>query len=315
MARMAEALQKTLNSLRALAGDHRSGAAEIADRAAALLAEFCRREGTGDPRLPYALSELADATLAVQPSMAPLLNLANRLQLAAEENGASLGRLRVGLEKFRRQRQQAVARIAREFAAHLPRRRDHRLTVLTYSYSSTVLAALAYARRRLKRVILSEGRPIYEGRLMAERLAGQGIAVTLFLDAALPAQVKSADAVVVGADAVLQSRYVSKVGTGLFQEEARRARKPFFVLADTSKFLPPALEALHRIEDRPSNEVWRGAPAGVTLVNWNFEFIPLERHVTLLSERGVLPPARGRAWAERLPVARRWREVGQAGKP
>lgn len=315
MAAMADVLRKTLNGLRALADDHRSGAAEIADRALFLLEEYCRQKGAGDPRLPYALSELAEAMLAVQPSMAPLLNLANWLQLAAEQGGASFGRLHAALEKFRRQRQQARARIARQLAAGLPRRRDPRTVVLTYSYSSTVLAALSAARARLARVILSEGRPLYEGRLMAERLAAQGIAVTLFLDAALPAQVRSADAVVVGADAVLHNRYATKVGTGLFQEEARRARKPFFVLADTSKFLPPALEVFHRVEERPGREVWRDNAAGVTVVNRNFELIPLAGHVRLLTERGGFSATKLRARLERQPVARRWREAGRAEKP
>lgn len=147
---------------------------------------------------------------------------------------------------------------------------------------------------------------MYEGRLMAERLAAQGIPVTLFLDAALPAQVESADAVVVGADAVLRNRYATKVGTRLFQEQARRTRKPFFVLANTSKFLPPMLEPFHRIEDRPGQEVWREPPPGVTVANRNFEFLPLERHVTLLSEQREFTTAKLCAWLDRQRVAKRW---------
>lgn len=301
---MAEALQKTLTGLRALGDDHRSGAAELADRAARWLEEFCRRQRAGDPRLPYALSALAEATLAAQPAMAPLVNLANRVQRAAEGNGGGLAGLRRTLAGFRRQQRRAAARIARQLSARLPRG----ATVLTYSYSSTVLEALLAARRRLRRVIVSEGRPLFEGRTLAERLAAQGVAVTLTIDAALADQVGVADAVAVGADAVLAAAYVNKVGTRQLQERARRERKPFFVLADTTKFLPPALLLFHRIEERPRRELWREAPAGVTVVNRNFEVIPFESHVALLSERGPLTLARHRAWLRRQPVARRWRE-------
>lgn len=302
---MAETLRKTLAELRALAADHRSGAAEIAERAAALLEEFFAQQRRSDPRLPYALSELAETTLRVQPSMAPLLNLANRIQLAAEENARAWGRLRRAVEQFRRQRRQGVARIARLFTRQIPLR----ARVVTYSYSSTVLAALLAARRRLAQVILSEGRPMYEGRLLAERLAAHGIPTTLTIDAALLEQVPSADAVVVGADTVFAHAYINKVGSRFLQEQARRCRLPFLVLADTAKFLPPTLARFHRIEEKPARELWREAPAGVTIVNRYFEVVPLASHVTLLCERGVLSSAQVRAWLARQPVARRWREA------
>jgi len=306
-----DALRKTLAGLRALGSDHLSGAAEVADRAVALLESYCREERPDDPRVPYALGELAETALSVQPSMAPMLNLANRIQLAAERNARPLRSLERELMKLRRKQKQAPRRIARLFAVRLGRARA---TVLTYSYSSTVLTALNAVRRRVARVLLSEGRPMYEGRLMAERLSAQGIPVTLFLDAALPAHVKSADAVVVGADAVLAGRYFTKVGTGLFQAEARRARKPFFVLADTSKFLPAALETFHRVEERPGEEVWRDAPAGITRVNRNFEPIRLDRSVTLLAECGEMTPGKLRAWLKKQPVAKQWEAEAEGPK-
>lgn len=304
---MADALRKALTGLRALGSDHRSGAAEIADRAAALLSDYCLQERPDDPRLPYGLAELAETMLTVQPSLAPLLNLANLVQLAAERDKNPLRRLAAELENRRRGRGQAKARIAREFA-----RRARRLRrLLTYSYSSTVLAALAAAHHvnRLEAVFLSEGRPLNEGRLLAERLAGLGIPVTLTVDAALAARVEEADAVVVGADAVFGEAYVNKVGTGLLQERARKTGRPFFLLADTGKLLPAVLAAFHRIEEEPAHEVWRETPGGVTVHNRYFEVVPFEKHVRLLSERGALTPARVQSWTRRQPVAQRWREA------
>ena len=303
-------LRQTVAELGALGADRRSGAAEIADRAAALLEAFCRGQRARDPQLPYALSALAEATLAAHPAMAPLLNLANRIQLAAEADGRALLALRRLLAGYRRERQQAAKAIARRFARHLPRR----ATALTYSYSSTVLAALAAARSRLARVIVSEGRPGYEGRVVAERLARMRIGVTLVIDAALSEQVEAADLVVVGADAVLARAYVNKVGTRQLQEQARARRKPFYILADTSKFLPAGLAGFHRLEAAPGGELWRDAPAGVVVLNRSFESIPFERGVTLLTERGALTPAEVRARLERQPVARRWPRLRQGGQ-
>lgn len=313
---MPQALRETLRALRALAEDHRSGAAEIADRATALVEDFCRGQRRDDPRLPYALSALAETTLGLHPSMAPLLNLANCVQLAAEEprnsGGAALARLRRELAQRRRARRQAAAQIARHFRQRLAKFRTRRLTVLTYSYSSTVLQALA-AARHLERVIVSEGRPRFEGRVLAERLAARQIPVTLVTEAVLVDQVAAAEVIVVGADAVRADSYVNKVGTRLLQARARAARKPFFVLADTAKFLPAGLERFHRLEEQPGPELWRGAPAGVALYNPVFEAIPFEPHVTLLSERGPHSPGRVRAWAQRQPVARRWGQAERGG--
>lgn len=305
MAAMAT-LRQTLAGLRALGEDRRAGAAEIADRAAALLAAFCREQRRSDPRLPYALGALAEATLTVHPSMAPLLNLANRVQAAAEADGRALPTLQQSLADFRRRRRQATAAIARRWARRVPRG----ATMLTYSYSSTVLAALAAARPRLARVIVSEGRPGYEGRVVAERLARLRVSVLLVIDAALAEQVGAADLVVVGADAVLAGAYVNKVGTRQLQEEARARRRPFFVLADTSKILPAGLAAFHRLEEPRAREVWRTAPSGVTLSNRCFETIPLERQVTLVTERGVFTPTDVQAFVKRQPVARRWQANG-----
>jgi hypothetical protein len=46
----------------------------------------------------------------------------------------------------------------------------------------------------------------------------------------------------------------------------------------------------------------------VTILNRYFQLVPFERHVTLLSERGVMPLARLRGYVEHIEVARRWSE-------
>ena len=309
---MPDTLEKTLRGLRALSQDHRSGAAEIADRAAELLEAYCAQARPNDPRLPYALSELAEAALTVQPSLAPLLNLANRVQLAAEpplRQRGGVRRLARELHQWRRERRQAKEKIARLLVRRLPRIQGRGTMLATYSYSSTVLAALLAARSRLSEVIVSEGRPLLEGRTMAERLAAAGIEVTLVADAALPGFLHSVDAVVVGADAVLAEAYVNKIGTRTLQELALVWDRPFFLLADTSKFLAPAVAAFHQIEEKPTHELWRGAAPGVRVVNRYFEAVPLLSQVTLLCERGPLQPAQAARWVRRMPVAQRWEEL------
>ncbi|MFQ5817592.1 MAG: hypothetical protein ACE5H2_06520 [Terriglobia bacterium] len=313
---MAEAFHSARKRIHALGRDHRSGAAEIAERAAAALLDFIRRSQRPEARQ---LAILAEATLRAQPAMAPVINLANRVACAAEQ-GVSPRELQKALAPklrgFRRALRHSNRKIARQFA----RRLRPRAVVLTYSYSSTVLAALLAARGKLARVVCSEGRPQLEGRRLAEKLARAGIPVVLVADAALPARVREADAVVVGADAILPGpaaggagAYVNKIGTRVLQDAARAARKPFYVLADTTKILPsrmPGYRAcgmarLYRPEasgeEKPAAELWRGAPRGVRVENRYFERIPLRREVRLLTERGPLTAAALRRWVGQSP--------------
>jgi translation initiation factor eIF-2B subunit delta len=302
--------------IRALGRDHRSGAAEIADRAAAALIEFLKHSGPASGPLAEQLGELAEAIRQAQPSMAPLLNLGHRVAQAAAQGRVSRRQLLRALKRFRQQLRRAKRQIARGLAARLPRQS----VALTYSYSSTVLAALLAARSKLARVICSESRPLLEGRRLAEKLGRAGIRVGLVADAALPARVQEADAVVVGADAVFAEGYVNKIGTRVLQEQARVARKPFYVLADTSKILPRAAVARYRIEDKPARELWQGAPRGVRVESRTFERVPWSRSfgtgVVLLTERGPMSRVSLRRWAEQPGRKEQDRQtVGRKARP
>lgn len=281
---MAKAFHTAVQEIRALARDRRSGAAELAERAAAALLRFLRAQGSVTREQ---LAMLAEALLRAQPSMAPLLNLSHLVAQAAKRD-ASPQELQRAVGQFRRGRREANQKIARRFAARLRRRS----VVLTYSYSSTVLAALVAARRKIKRVVCSEARPMLEGRRLAAKLAAAGIPAVLVADAALPGKIAEADMVVVGADAILPGpaaggagAYVNKIGTRVLQAEARRADKPFYVLADSSKILSPRLVRFYRVEEKPAAELWRRAPQGVQVENRYFERIPLRRGVVVLTEK------------------------------
>lgn len=299
--------------LHALGRDRVSGAAQLADRAAAILLAFLRRTPASAVNTAGQLARLAEALGRAQPAMAPVLKLAHLAATAAREKGlpaqAGLRELRGVLTGFRRDLRSAQQRIARRFAARLPRR----AVVLTYSYSSTVLAALRAARPKLTCVICSEGQPMLEGRRLATELARAGIRVVLVGDAALPGRVQEADAVVVGADAVFldpagsgAGAYVNKIGTGVLQAAARAARKPFYVLADTSKILPRPLARKYCIEEKRAAELWRRAPRGVRVENRYFERVPFARGVVVLTERGPLATT-----GRRRPSRRRTVQTGK----
>ena len=74
--------------------------------------------------------------------------------------------------------------------------------VVTCSFSTTVQNTLAALHP--ERVIIGDGHPLGDGRRGAEKMAALGLPVQLIPDGSLPRAVDEADAVVIGADQVLQ---------------------------------------------------------------------------------------------------------------
>src|SRR5438445_87537 len=66
---------------------------------------------------------------------------------------------------------------------------------------------------RVRRVLLSESRPAYDGRPQALALLESGLAVEYSIDMALFERLAEADVVVVGADAVFPDHLINKLGT------------------------------------------------------------------------------------------------------
>src|ERR1017187_1444629 len=148
--------------------DRASGAAKQTVRAARLLVE-CSRHTPAD--LPEITRALTDA----QPTTGPIYNLA-AIVLHSHDVPAVCHDFLDSMERN-------TARIA-ERAAALVSDGD---TVMTHSFSSTILTALrevSWGGKRLS-VICPESRPICEGVAMAASLGMSGIPVTLIADAAI----------------------------------------------------------------------------------------------------------------------------------
>lgn len=287
-------------ALAAVARDRQSGAAELARRAADALLAWLRRH-----RRPTAeeLQAVAHRLTTTQPTMAPLLRLANEVALVAETG--SLHRLPIVMARFRQLLRTAPTRIARRFATRLCAM--HPPIVATYSYSSTVARALLMARRHIGVVWCSEARPGLEGRRLARELADGGGHVVLMSDATLIEVVSAADLLILGADAVERNGFHNKIGTGALVERMAAAAKPIWVLADTTKFWPDkAFHPRHlpTMPPKPTAELWRRPPRGVQL--WNPYFAPCAYRANLrvLCERGWLDARQIHRALARLRIAR-----------
>jgi len=216
--------------VRRAAADRRSGAAEIAARAAEGLALLGAQRD---------VARAARHLVKAHPAMAPLWRLA-AVTLTAKDHRTAARRFGESIAS----ESEGVARAA-EWA--LPRR----AVVVTHSSSSNVVAALTRHRTRIVRVLCTASVPGGEGRGLAHRLERAGIEAEVIPDAAAGRACADASVALVGADAITEDAAVNKVGTLLLGLAAQEAGIGFYVLAGTSKFLPARA---WRPEDAPLYE-------------------------------------------------------------
>jgi translation initiation factor 2B subunit (eIF-2B alpha/beta/delta family) len=275
--------------LASVGNDHRSGASGIAARAIDYLLALAR-SGADAAEIERRILALPGA----QPAMAVLSHLAHHVLTTALAPGAEIGpAMAHAAAQFAAKESAATAAIAR-FAG---RWIDEAHRVLTFSASGTVRSALAAAAARehalgpaAPPVLCAESRPLLEGRDMARELAAAGLRVTLVIDAALRSLIRPGDLVLLGADRIGWDGWVNKIGTRSLIEGAAVAGVPVVVLAPTTRFIPEGVEGEPEGE-RGSDEVWKGAPAGIRVANPTFEpltFLGVQR---VICEEGALTPA------------------------
>jgi translation initiation factor 2B subunit (eIF-2B alpha/beta/delta family) len=278
--------------LQRLRMDNTSGATTLVELVLDILEAFAMQEAAQTPHeFTMALENLVDAVLAAQPSMAAMINLAQQaLQAGAQDLPLTTVRqqLQQALAAFRRDLRASTAALCQQALTILP----PQSTVLTYSHSATVIAALRHAHDygRIRRVLLSESRPAYDGRPQALALLAYGMTVEYSTDMALFERLGEATVVVVGADAVFPEHLVNKLGTHALAQLARLQGVPCFSLCAANKFLPTAATVLLRIAEHPGQEVWPEAPGGLTISNRYFDTTPLALLSGIVSDQGIYTP-------------------------
>ncbi len=163
------------------------------------------------------------------------------------------------------------------------------MTVFTHCHSSSAVGVLLEAHRAGKRfrVLNTETRPRYQGRITARELASKGVEVIHMVDSAAKYALDGADLFIFGADAVLRSGYlINKVGTGIFCLVAARYDVPTYCATHTLKVVREYLD--EKVEERDPAEVWPDAPAGVVVRNPAFDKVHLKYVTAFVTEKGLL---------------------------
>ena len=164
--------------------------------------------------------------------------------------------------------------------------------VFTHCHSTNVSKALIYSHKKGKRfeVYTTETRPLYQGRKTASELRKAGIKVTMFVDSSIGIALsrkqgfKKVNRVILGADALLKSGIINKVGSGLVARIAGEEKIPFYIVSDSWKFTGKKVP----VEQRSLNEVWDKAPVNIKIRNPAFEFVPKKYISGIITEFGIM---------------------------
>jgi len=167
-------------------------------------------------------------------------------------------------------------------------------TILTHCHSSAVTETLVEAHRqgRRFRVIQTETRPKYQGRITARELVEAGIDTTMIVDSAARHFMKEIDFVVVGGDAITsEGNVINKIGTSQVALAASEARIPFYVVSTLLKFDPVTIGGRYEaIEERDTGEIWDAPPKGLKIRNPAFDVTRRDYIHGVITEEGVISP-------------------------
>uniref|UniRef100_A0AAQ6AQT5 Translation initiation factor eIF2B subunit alpha n=1 Tax=Amphiprion ocellaris TaxID=80972 RepID=A0AAQ6AQT5_AMPOC len=167
--------------------------------------------------------------------------------------------------------------------------------ILTHSYSRVVLRVLEKAAGEKKRfsVYVTESQPDAAGRQMAEALRKLNVPVTVVLDAAVGYVLEKVDLVIVGAEGVVESGgIINKIGTYQLALCSKAHNKPFYVVAESFKFV--RLYPLNQ-QDVPDKFKYK-ADTLKTVENFSEEhpvidYTPPSLITLLFTDLGVLTPS------------------------
>jgi len=233
-------------------------------------------------------TEIFDA----QPGMAQLINLFNGILNTIEKETSNdalvLSRKIAGeARRFDELAKNAVDQVSK-FGADLI---GEDAVVFIHSNSSTILEILKKTKEQGKtfQVILTEARPICEGRACAEALSKLGIQNLYLFDAAISKGIERADIVLLGADSLSETELVNKIGTRAIGLLAKEAVVPCYAACESSKFMPQKLRP-KKEPPRDPNEVWDQPPAETTIENYYLDEVPLDLFTGIITEEGVLTP-------------------------
>ncbi|NPA37177.1 MAG: hypothetical protein GXO47_10055 [Chlorobi bacterium] len=161
--------------------------------------------------------------------------------------------------------------------------------ILLHSHSSAVITLFKKLKNKNKNITIvqTEGRPAYEGRLQARKLASYGYKVNIVTDIGFSPIISEIDMALFGADKIYDDYIINKTGSHAIALICRENEIPVYVIADSRKFMKTVLSGNYSQPVRDPDEIWKEPPAKVIPVNYYFEPLPVKLITGIFTEKNI----------------------------
>ena len=272
-----------------IARDREHGASELARLCLQIAADSALYyPAPNTPTLIATLMTQAVEMSAARPSMAPLYNLLTWWRRELQDLRS------LDLATARRRAANSAAAVAtvshdavRQVAFQARALIGQSQCVITHSSSSTLFEVFSGLKGKDTRFIVSESRPLFEGRRLAQQLSAWGLQTTLITDAQMGIFAAQADMAMVGADSLLEDgSVVNKAGTRLLALAAREQSVPFYVCCEKFKQRHPDMPPFE-LEEMCPEELEVEQSAAMQIRNVYFDVTPPELITGWVNEDGL----------------------------
>jgi eIF-2B alpha/beta/delta-like uncharacterized protein len=277
------------NKIKKIKSDNISGSIELSTDAAEVLIFLVENYDIDSSlELINLINKTAYELIKAQPSMASIFNLGNIITLSTS-NLRDIDKIKENLNKICQKFIENLKLSMKQISKTALKLLDDDITIITHSYSSTLLNTLVYAKKfgfNIK-IICTESRPMNEGVKLASLLGKKGLEVKLVVDSCIYSFLQESDMIFVGADSISLNGIINKIGTCGLAISAKHYKKKFYVLCSLDKILPKEYQLIYKYKNNP-REIISNSIKNVEAVNYYFDLTPLEFIDGFVSERGVL---------------------------
>lgn len=247
--------------------DHSSGSSELLRRTIDwILAAFDEGQDT------VTVQDRIDELCHEHPSMALLRNL----RAFFERIDLNPNRVKAWLDMYVKHE----AASCRLFAAYLSNFKN----ILIHSNSGLIASALIDVQSPMN-IFCTEGRPAFEGRMLAERLSRTRHRVFLITDVAAFSVIPRVEIVAFGCDAVTPRGFVNKIGTCAIAAAASSTGKKVYFVGSTEKCVDHWSEDF-LLRHGPREEIYAG-PEPLHVENYYFDLTPPQLTSGVFLETGL----------------------------
>lgn len=197
------------------------------------------------------------------------------------------------ISTYHQQLQKDIDKIAEEFCKTKPKP----CVIFTHCHSSIVEKAIKelHKKGRVKFVVNTETRPLFQGRITAKNLTSAGIKVRHIVDSGTYAYAKllqqqGEDIIfLTGADVITnRGDLINKIGTSQISLCLNSLGIKHYVLTTSNKIDPVSKWwKLSDVEMRPSKEIWQEKNKNLEIKNFAFDITDAKNIFLIITEKGI----------------------------